>query len=221
MEEKKPLVKLENLALVLPMVTASLYLMGVSFNTGYLNTLGIDTSMYPLSVDMALYTGFFSFYDASIRRVLSVILAIFIIASLTLSYRYLEPKNWIGRLMNNFVITQEDEEGFKKFWGKTPFTKGQDFISKLFVVMVFVALSLFAVWLVSWLSKTSGQFYAHEFLKKAAKGEIHKVIVHAEGMSDMTGSSIICGAIYCSFLIDGQTVTLPYEKIQKVSAIKK
>ncbi len=46
--------------LVVPVLTATLYLMGLSSHVGFLDIYGVDRSLFPLASDTALLQGFFT-----------------------------------------------------------------------------------------------------------------------------------------------------------------
>jgi hypothetical protein len=50
---------------VLPVLSAGLYLLGLSYHQGYLSAFGIDDSLYPLPTDLALFSGLFALIGVS------------------------------------------------------------------------------------------------------------------------------------------------------------
>jgi len=68
-EQQDPRI-IQLLITVLPVLSASLYLLGLTYNQGYLAGYMVNESQFPLASDQALYTGLFSLITLSFPGVL-------------------------------------------------------------------------------------------------------------------------------------------------------
>ena len=67
---------------VVPVLTATLYLMGLSSHEGLLDVYGVDSSLFPLASDTALLQGFFTLIVVGAKSILNTFYVIFLLFAL-------------------------------------------------------------------------------------------------------------------------------------------
>lgn len=64
---------------IVPMFTAGLYLLGLTYHEGFLSVYGVEPSLFPLASDVALLQGFFALIPIGLQPFIDAVAAIFLV----------------------------------------------------------------------------------------------------------------------------------------------
>ncbi|PPK72519.1 hypothetical protein B0F87_1171 [Methylobacter tundripaludum] len=211
----KPHPALQTLLTVLPVLTAGLYLLGLSYNQGYLAVFGVDDSVFPLASDKALFTGFVSLVTLTFPAVLyaigafvAFIVLIFVAAVLSSTAR-----------VQSLITRIEAWITHRRPAGITSSIAG-DLIDKSATVYWYasgfvLALLLFLV--MAMLSDKAGHEQAEKEVADFQSGKaISAQLFSPQVPSPYLGKLVMCGDKYCAFWSNAGTIVVRHEAIDRI-----
>jgi hypothetical protein len=201
----------------LPVATASLYVLGVCFYQGFMRTVGLDETQFPLTVDRTLFHGFFALLDLSAAQIGYFVLASEIIALVAFAIVLLSTSTRVRGAAGAWFTKKPGQE--KKSESVEPPQKIAEFASFSGQMLLFSAIVLFAILgilLAGIFADKSGQATANNFLKKVEEGKQPAVEVFLSGQDQpIKAYTILCSSTHCAFLANQKTVAYRHEKVEK------
>jgi hypothetical protein len=211
----KPHPALQTLLTVLPVLTAGLYLLGLSYNQGYLAVFGVDDSIFPLASDKALSTGFVSLVTFTFPAVIyavgafvAFIVLIFVAAVLSSTARF---QSLVTRIKARITHRRPAEI--------TSSIAG-DLIDKSATVYWYasgfiLALLLFLV--MALLSDKVGREQAEREVAEYQSGKATSAQLFSPQVPGPYPSKLVmCGDKYCAFWSSAGTIVVRHEAIDRI-----
>lgn len=208
---------------LLPMITASLYVIGRCVNSGYVEGFGIDASLFPLTFDNTIFHGFVVFLEIVVQPsidILSVLIAVLfggIFYSMLVGVfpKVVAPLN---NRLDKFLLKLKITEGVQLPKSIERIFKAlSEFIHTFSLALLAVA----AVAIAGAYAESIGQQWAAEFKKKvvAGKGKNLVEITLKPNKVSLIGNSITCGTLHCAYLVQGRAVIIAHNDVDRVSVL--
>lgn len=200
---------------VLPIVTAGLYLLGLTYHQGFLEGFGIEETLFPLSVDRTLFQGFVAFlllgakpFAYSLVAVMAIFITAVLAAAISSNQRI---HNWghslAIRLRPSSAAKPLSEEASK--W----IDKG----STLAIYLIVAFLIYLGLFVVALAATKSGKEQALRFIENSSKSKEGFVTLHfPNSPTSVTGKPIFCGASHCAYWLGTEAVLYKNESVEKV-----
>lgn len=216
----KPSRLLQTLFTVLPVLTAGLYLLGLTYHQGYLDVFGINDSVFPLASDRALLNGFFSLLVVSFPGILymlgaiaAFVVLVVVVAVLSSTARVkavvARGRIWLERRRPNQPIGSPIANNLvDKGAALYGYTAGLLLALLLSLVMVSLAAK-------------SGKEQAEKEIEKFNAGKATRAQLFSSELEvPYTGILVMCGDKYCAFWGSNGTVIISHEGISKIITTK-
>jgi hypothetical protein len=209
---------IKTLLTILPVLTAGLYLIGGTYHQSYLESFGIEDSMFFLPIDRLLFLGFYALLSISMKPYMyGVLLALLLFAAILIVVMLSLNKKiygWQSLILRNFKKSSEKKTPIRAAPALQAVLDKSDQLGTwlLSSFSIFVILLLIIM-----LSRGLGQGQALDEMKdfSAAKGGF--VILTADQLTgDSRAKQIICGTTYCAYWLGTTTVILKHEQIKKI-----
>lgn len=200
---------------VLPIVMASLYLLGLTFHQGFLLEFGIEETLFPLSVDRTLFQGFVALMTLGAKPLYYAVIAMLAVFSTALLAVLLASNQRIRSWGHRLVVWLIPSSNTK------PLSAGAsrifDRVSAAFIYAV-GALAIYIALLVVALTATkSGREQASHLKEQAAKnGDDVVVLYPSNGASPITGKPILCNTLHCAYWLGKEAVILKHESVERI-----
>lgn len=200
---------------VLPILTAGLYLLGLSYHQGYLAAYEINDSLFPLASDKALFNGFFNLLTFTFPSIIYTVGALgsFIILAVvatglssTVRVKALatKAKYWIAEKKRHPIDTTTSNNLINKSATLYVYTSG-------------IFLILLILFVMTILSDRSGREQAEKEINRFNSNQITTTEVHSNELpATYTGKLIMCGEKYCAFHRADETLIISHESINKI-----
>ena len=213
-------VTLKTILLVLPVISAGLYLLGSTYHQGYLDGFGLEESLFLIPTDRSLLFGFFSLLNLGIVPIVYSLLAAMLLIVATLVVAILasteRAKFWLIKIRELFnrksSLKINPSENMVNL-----VDKGAGFYmyaAGIFLVMVILLL-------IALLSQNSGREQAAKVIKDFSDAKGNYVELQDANLSaPIKAKQIICGTSHCAFWIGDQAMVTQHEKILRLSALK-
>lgn len=202
----------------LPLVTAlaiAFYFFGSVSHQSYLFSLGIENTLFPLTLDRTWYEGF-----ACIMTLLSATVGYIFLASLVLVdiafFAVLLSSiglisDWVKRVSSKFVhkprITSPSENTMALMINAIKVAGFCGFLIGSTLLIVVIAIS--AEW--------AGKERASDFIDKTAKSTKGFVTVcFAENKKPINGKPIICSTAHCAYWTKQETIIVRHEDVKRI-----
>lgn len=204
---------------VLPVLTAGLYLFGMTYHQGYLSEYGLNDTMFPLDSDRALFTGFFSFLTLSIPALFyavfaTVFLTIALVIALVLSSSSRVRAFWTRVrcwLPKSDLLPADSNKTMVDLRDKSATLYG-------YLVLLLVLAILLVV--MSVLSAKSGRELAKKELGEFANSKSMVThVVGKDGVEMLRGYTIFCGDKFCAFWTGKQSLVVPTDDIARMLSV--
>ena len=211
----KPTRTLQTLLTVLPVFTAGLYLLGLSYHRGYLTTFGISDTVFPLASDMALFTGFISlvnltfpagFYAIIALGAFIILVMVAAILSSTTRVRLVVARieAWVLHRSPKVTLSPATDDLVDK--SATAYGYGAGFIVGVLLLFLMVIFS----------AKNGGEQAKKEIADFQAGKTTRAELFSSQVPHGYVGMPIICGEKYCAFWSSAGTIMLRHEAIDQV-----
>lgn len=209
--------RLTHLAALLPLVTAGFYLFGISYHQGYLSELGIEETLFPLTIDRTLFEGFIAAFTMGMPGLLFALLAaetIFVVSEMLVlfsSLRFVQEK--VSAIRRVFNVSKKDDAPKERLHSFS------DFSLRMLVILAMVSITLGGVMLLAYLSDKSGRKVADRFKEKYSQNAYSpKTINFNSGGNPVVGILIECNASYCAYWSNGKAITIAMSQCRKLLA---
>lgn len=216
--DSKPAIRigLQTLLTVLPVLSGGLYVIGVTYQEGYLAGFGVENSLFVLSPDRILFLGLTSLISFGIKP-----LAYSVVAVLALTTAVL-----IAAVLSSLPAVQQRQARFVR-WLASKRKAGNAAPSMLALVdksevlysyaLGILAITLALVLAAVFSSKTGGE-HAEIDIKKWHDGRTRTSIVVVDGEPPLASFQIACGATYCAFWTGSEARLVRHEQIKQLKS---
>jgi len=213
-------VLLQTLLTVLPVLTAGLYLLGLTYHQGYLEAYGIDDSVFPLSSDKALFNGFFSLLVVSFPGILYMLGAIGAFVVLVMVVAVLSSTARVKAVVANARSWIEERRPDQPIVSPV----ANDLVDKgaaLYGYATGLLLALVLPLVMAALSAKSGKEQAEKEIANFSAGKATSAqLFSPELPAPYTGKLVMCGEKYCAFWGSNGTIIIGHEGITKIITSK-
>jgi hypothetical protein len=211
----KPTRTLQTLLAVLPVFTAGLYLLGLSYQQGYLTTFGINDTAFPLASDQALFTGFLSLVNLTFPAGLYAILALGALVILVLVAAVLSSTTRVRSVVASMLAwfphrgpkaTISPVTGDLVDKSATAYAYGAGFVVGV-LLLYLITLSSF---------KSGGELATKEIANFQSGKTTRAELFSSQVPRGYVGMLLLCGEIYCAFWSSTGTILLRHETIDQI-----
>lgn len=217
MRNRSSSASLQTILTGLPVATASFYLLGVLFYQGFARTMGLDETLFPLTVDQTLFYGFFALLDLSAAQVVYFVIAAETIALVALVIVLLSTSIRVRSFVGSWFPHRSRQE--ERPTPLEPPKQLAEFANLAAQMLLFAAVVLFVILgilFAGYFADKSGQATANNFLKKVDDGKRAPVDLYLVGQDQpIKAHPILCSGTHCAFLIGKTTVTYRHEQVGK------
>jgi hypothetical protein len=204
----------QSLLTVLPVLTAGLYLLGLTYHQGYLGEFGIDDSIFPLATDKALLAGFLSLVNITFPGLIYAVLMAIGFVLLVVATTVLSSTSRVRALIVRLRKWRVD-----RFPNSTHPQPAIDLIDRgatAYVYLSGVILILLLLVAIAVLSGKTGREQAEREISEFRQGRSARTeILSAQVEKPYLGKLVQCGEKYCAFWSDAGTVLLRHEVIDR------
>lgn len=214
-----PTVFLQTVLTILPVLTAAMYLLGLSWHQGYLSAFGIDDSLFPLANDKALFTGFLSLVTITVSPGWYFVLPFLVFAILVTVVAILASTARVRSMVvevRAWLVSQK----------KQPVSPVTDkLLEKNAVVYTYVAGFVFVLvillFTVSYSSKKGGEQAEREMAAFREGNGASSQIFSPQVQVPLAGKLVICSEKHCAFWSAAGTTILKHEAIDRIVTVKR
>lgn len=198
---------------IVPIMTATLYLAGLTYYEGFVGGYGVDPSLFSLASDTTLLYGFFSLGAIGLQPFNNIILIVLSLLLLIVLTAILSSDARVKAIQTKVVSRLERHMPSKEVSGILD--KGST--SYLYIAGTF--LLVFLPFFIAVLSYQSGEKYAN-LNKDNFKNQTGKwVMLHSIGsITPIRGQQIACGKTHCAFWLGSEALILAHDRVEKVTA---
>jgi hypothetical protein len=210
---------------LLPIITASLYVIGRGVYTGYVKSFGLDESLFPLTVDDVLFQGFLVSLKIVLQPSVDLLGIVVLILIGGVGYSMVfgifpNLRSAINDAIDEFFakLKSEEEVVLPKLLRRV-----FNAVNKFGFYLIVSVIALFAVGNAYIEAEKIGKQSYREFKESSAKGEGRNAVLVTLKANKVTflANSITCGSQHCAYLVDGQAVVFRHEDVSRTSAIPK
>lgn len=203
--------------MALPIASAALYVLGLSFFQGFTQDLGLDETQFPITVDRTLFYGFFAVLDLGVEQIAPFLFAAEVIAFVAGGVLYISASHRFQEVverMHNWGVKRQSSDKSDK--SPEEISAFANFSLKMFLFAVIVFFVILGILLAGSLANNSGRAVAQKLLTNIEEGRQLQVELHIVGQAEpILSYPIICSSVHCAFLINHKTVVYSHEKIEK------
>lgn len=211
----KPTLTIQTLLAVLPVFTAGLYLLGLSYQQGYLTTFGINDMVFSLASDQALFTGFLSLvnltFPAGFYAIIALgalVILVFIAAILSSTTRARSAvesiHSWLSHRKAKVTISPATGNLVDK--STTIYTYGAGFFAGVFLLFLITISSY----------KSGGELAMKEIANFQSGKSTRAEVFSSQVPQGYVGMLLLCGEKYCAFWSSTGTILLRHEAIDRI-----
>ncbi len=205
---------LKHASVIITLVTATLYTLGLVFYQAYLFELNIEETQFPLTVDRVLFQGFVSATSmgaTAIAYLYLTALGVITVAMVgDIILERVKDHKIAKKITSIFSVSEETKElgGFLGF----SFT----ILKKASYLFVFFMLGL----AVLVLCEKAGQESAIEFKERCKNGKNYSVTITMKNTPEkIVGYPVVCSNQQCVYLVNGKSIVVNKSDIERVLAI--
>lgn len=220
MRNKTSAIPLQTVLTGLPVAVASLYFLGICFYQGFTRIMGVEETLFPISVDRTLFNGFFALLDLSIPQIGYFLLAAEIIALVAMTTVFLSSSIRVRSAVGAWLICHShDKKTAAPLEAPSQVTTFANFSARMFVYAAVIFFTFLGILLSGIVADKSGQATANNFLRKIEDRRQPSVDLFLVGQNQpIVAYPILCSATHCAFLINKKSVTYRHELIEKTIA---
>lgn len=202
---------------VIPVVSAGLYLLGVTYHQGYLDAFGIEDSLFPLATDKSLLFGFFAFASVGLVPMAYAMFAaavlvvgVMVVALLSSRARLTKFATRFFSALASLRMKEKPSELLVNWMDKS----GTAYLYIAGFVFVTVSLVFSAV-----VSAKSGSEQARLEIDNFKNQRGNWVMLYSPSLgSPIRAKQITCGPAFCAFWLGSESLILGHERIDRVIA---
>lgn len=200
---------------VLPIVTAGLYLLGLTYHQGFLEGFGIEETLFPISIDRTLFQGFIAFVTLSAKPFAYSFVAAMAILTTAFLGAIISSNDCIKRWGSTL------SSKLKKTSQKKPLSERASWVlDKAGTVAIYIlvaTLIYFSLLVVAISATQSGKEQASNFIANFAKSNDGYVIVYFENeKKPITAKPIFCSTSHCAYWLGKEAVLYKNDSIGKI-----
>lgn len=206
---------LQTVLTVLPIVTAGLYLLGLTYHQGFLEGFNIEESLFPLSVDRTLFQGFVAFMTLSAKPFYYSLIAAAAVFSTGVMAAVISSnqrvRNW-GHLLASKLRQPSNKDPLSE----SAFLCIDKMITALIYagIVIFIYLGLF---IVAISATKSGKEQALHFIDSANKSKEGFVTLYLPNNTDpVIGKPILCSSSHCAYWLGNEAILYRNESVEKI-----
>ncbi|WP_399678254.1 hypothetical protein [Xenophilus sp.] len=206
---------LQTLLTVLPVLSGGLYVIGATYQEGYLAGFGVENSLFTLPPDRLLFLGLTSLISFGIVPMAYGFLTVLALIAAVLIAAVLSSFPAVQQLQTKLLVRLT----VKRKWGKAApsmmalVDKSEVLygyaIGASAVVLALVSAAVFS-------SRTGGQ-HAEQDIKKWQEGRTRTSTVVIDGEPPIRAFQIACGQTYCAFWTGAEAQLVRHEQIKRLS----
>ena len=198
-----------------PILTAGLCYMGKAYHMGYLEAFGIEDSLFPLSIDRLLFSGFIALANFAPLPLLYIVCAMAVLILMIIGGDALLSSSRIQRYKERFV------RWIKSFQSEEKPSKSIDkLVDKAFfaaAIFMGILLTLGFVLILAMPSAKAGHEQAYREMKIFSAGKSADLTVSADTFPSPTkAKQVICGTTHCAFWLGKETIILRHDQVKKI-----
>jgi uncharacterized membrane protein len=201
--------------MVLPIVTAGLYLLGLTYYQGYLEGFGIEETLFPLSVDRTIFQGFVVFITLGAKPFSYLFIAAIAVFSTAILAALISSNQRIrgwGKLLTSRLRQPSSVAPLSK--------NAYQWIDKAGIVFIYVTVAFLiylALLIVALTATQSGKEQASNFIENAKKTREGFVTLNfTNNATPITAKPILCSASHCAYWLGNQAVLYKNESVEKI-----
>ena len=206
---------LKHASIVISIILAALYSIGLSFHQGYLRTLGIEETQFQLSIDRLFFQGFFATADLSTGAVVWLVMAasgVVIVANLGVLLIEIVNKLELRKSIPSHLFSKKENNTNYPFF---------EFSFRMFLYILVLFGVYLGILLVLIASDNSGTSHAEKFIERTENGDVKmKTVQFKNNADDYTGYSVICNDTQCSYFKKGQSTVINNRDVLMVTSGK-
>lgn len=215
----------EKFTTVIPFLSAGMYLLGTMYHQGYLKAFGVDDSLFPLTIDEALFSGFFASVRFGLEPIFYVIIAIFVLLLATCLAIVIFSVGGVKKFMAKIMpkMARAKMALAKYFFPKRTIELSErmkNVIDKGGAIYIYIAgISLLALslWFVAAVSEKSGREQGMKEMTKFQDSKGSWVTLYTGALpAPVRAKQIICGTSHCAFFLGKESIILRHENVDRV-----
>lgn len=200
----------------IPLVSAGLYLLGLTYHQGYLNAFGIDDSLFPLAADRSLLFGFFSAIDMGLLPMLYAFAAAAVLFFFTIAVAILASIPWARGFLDKTIEKIKSHQRSNN--NQQLITKIVDKTAELYHYTLGVLIAVIALILISFFSTKSGNQQALKEIKEFNEGKGSFITLYSPLLPEPTkAKQIYCSSSHCAFWTGNQSLVIRHEYIERIT----
>ncbi|MCZ8529133.1 hypothetical protein [Alteromonas sp. PRIM-21] len=194
---------LKHASIIISLILACFYGLGLSYHMSYLYELGIEESQFQLTLDRIFFQGFMSTMEFSSKGIIWFLVASVSIAAITtVAVEISKAVQKKPSFFSEFVKKTDQKKDSK--------TTGFHALSETMVGISFGGFTLFVLVLLVLISSgNSGEAYAKKLKQNFVSGKIKKVEVKLKDEEKtIYGNAVICSETQCAYWTSDGSVVL-------------
>lgn len=207
--------RLQILLTVLPLLSAGLYLMGATYHQGYLEAFGLDDSLFALSLEKALLTGFVALVTVGALPMFYLWLATLALTIFALFVTAVLSHPRFRRLLSDAAARVRNRLPRPAL--STIATEIVDRSASAYTHSGFALLTLLLLLFVAVLSAQSGREQGFKEARNFAERKGNYVTLYSARLDGpIVAKQIFCNASHCAFWLGTEGVVLRHEDIERL-----
>lgn len=199
----------------LPVVSAGLYLLGLSYHLGYLDRFGVESSLFPLATDLTLFLGFLAYTSFGLGPMVYAIAAALILLMAVLIAVILSSSARVKRLLGWFAAKRDASRSTQAPTERMTTLVDTSYSAYLYTTGAFLVVMMLV--LVVLLSAQSGREQAEREVEAFKNGKGNWVMLHTPHLpAPVPARMIMCSETHCAFWLGNESLTLPHEAIERI-----
>uniref|UniRef100_UPI000D367548 hypothetical protein n=1 Tax=unclassified Variovorax TaxID=663243 RepID=UPI000D367548 len=217
--ESKPAVKaisIQTLLTVLPVLSGGLYVIGMTYQEGYLAGFGVEVSLFALPTDRILFLGLTSLISFGIQPLVYSVLVVLALVSAVLIAAVLSSLPAVQQRQARFTQWINSKRGTNK--AAPSMIVLMDKSEVLYGYVVGILAITFALVLAAVFSSKTGKEHAEIDIKKWSDGRTRISTLVVDGEPPLSAFQIACGATYCAFWTGSEARLVRHEQIKQLKS---
>ncbi len=203
----------KTLAIVVPVITAGLYLLGLTYHEGFLAVYGIELPLFPLASDIALLQGFFALIPIGMQPFLNAMLSILLVFIMGFLAAMLSSHSRVKLVLAKIV------SWLRKYMPSERVSKILDKVSTAYLYFAAAFFLIVLPFFIAILSYQSGQKHAKLNIDNFKNQTGKWVMLYSSHSTLPTkAQQITCSKTHCAFWLGKEALILGHDKIEKVVA---
>jgi hypothetical protein len=179
--------------------------------------MGLEETLFPLTVDRTLFDGFFALLDLSAAQVGYFVLAAEIIALVAFAIVLLSTSVRVRSFVGSWITCRPRNKSQATQLEPPPqIAEFANLATQMFVFAAVVLFVTLGILLAGIFADKSGQAAANNFLKKIESGKYAHIDLYLVGQEQpLKAYPVLCSSTHCAFLVGKETITYRHEQVVK------